>query len=252
MQSYETSDISWERMGTAFQKDPAVEKELLRYARFVSRRGLVSNTFGNLAVRVRNDILPEQGVVYTKCRGVSLEEMSRQHIIVTDVEHNKLIFGSIPPSNGHQMNRAILACRPDVNAVIHTHPDWVIAFFSQIDMPIFRFVSIDSALVLGAPPRILPQKINLEADTGGILEFVAGTNCLVMPNHGLTTVGSSLSEAYHRHTAFLAEVRRIALAMWIRRGSIDDVAFVDDDETQQLYMLGGRIIYGRTSGERTE
>jgi L-fuculose-phosphate aldolase len=182
-----------------YQKDPAREHEFLRYAEFLVRRGLIANTLGNMAVRVPDGSYPEHGVVYTKRRGVSLEEMTPADLVVTDVQTGRLLSGSISPSNGHKMNRAILAARKDANAVIHTHSDVVIGYFSQNAAVPFRFVSIDTALVLGAPPTILPVGVNIETDPAQVEQVMLQSNCFVMPNHGLVTIGRNLDAQTRRH-----------------------------------------------------
>lgn len=242
--SYETVRVNWER-GDGLTKDSRTESELIRYGRFLVKRGLVSNTFGNIVLRAPHASYPETGVLYTKCRGVSLEEMRREHIVVTEVYRNRLLCGATPPSNGHQMSRAIMACLPDVKAVIHTHADVVIAYFAVFGSQPFHFLSVDTALVLGRPPKLLPRHINLEEDSTGIEDLISDTTCMIMPNHGMVTVGSSLSEAYHRHTAFIAELQRLTLACLLASSSGQETVRPDEAQTQSLYGLGQAIIYGR-------
>jgi len=232
------------------QRSPAVVREIMRYGRYLVRRGFITNTLGNLAVRVPNDKYPETGVVYTKSLGVSLEEMTSRDVIVTDIADGRVLAGDGSPSNGHQMSRAILTHRSDVNAVVHTHPDLVIAYFSQWSERPFQYVSIDTAVVLGAPAKILPRQLNLESDPREVRTWLADTNCFVMPTHGLTTVGRSLSEAYHRHTAFVSEVQRLVLSMLIRQAGGAAVSFVSEADTLRHYGLCDRLIYGRGTDSR--
>jgi len=227
-----------------YKKQVSVEEELIRYAGYLVRRGLVCHTLGNIAIRVPDAAYPDTGVVYTKSRGISLEEMTAEDVIVTEIESDRMLAGSVPPSNGHQLARAIMACRKDVNAVIHTHPDLVVAYFSQLSEKVFSFVSMDTALVLGAPIKILPRWLNLESDTRMVNQILSDTNCFVMPTHGLTTVGRHLSEAYHRHTAFLSELHRIILAMAIKQNEHAPIVYMNDSDTQKFYSLGNQIIYG--------
>jgi L-fuculose-phosphate aldolase len=239
-------EINWRDKDARIAIGAADADEFLLYAHRLVARGLVSSTLGNIAVRGAHPQDEKKSIIYTKCRGVSLEEMSRDHLVVTSIETNDLLSGSTPPSIGHQMNRAIMKLRPDINAVIHTHPDAVIGYFSQSPADEMKMISVDTALVLGAPPRILPSNVNLETDSSQVAEFVAATNCLVMPNHGLTTFGRTLSQAYHRHTAFVAEVQRLIWAELLARIRGNPVRFVEDTETAQLYSLGEQVIYGRT------
>ena len=89
--------------------DEAVAQQLLRYARMVAARGYVHNTLGNIALRVRHpDVELEHGVVYTKHAEVSLEEMTLDNVVVTDIPTGRLLHGTVMTSVGHQLNREIL------------------------------------------------------------------------------------------------------------------------------------------------
>src|SRR5512147_2653458 len=109
--------------------DARVADLLLRYARLVVARGYVHNSLGNIAIRVPHPGFPH-GVAYTKHAEVSLEEMTIDNVVVTDIPTPTLLHGTVPTSVGHNLNREILRLRADVNAVIHAHHDETIAFFA--------------------------------------------------------------------------------------------------------------------------
>jgi L-fuculose-phosphate aldolase len=102
--------------------DQAVAETLLRYAKLIVARGYVHNSLGNLAIRVPHPDFP-YGVAYTKHAEVSLEEMTLDHVVITDIPTPRLLHGTMPTSVGHNLNREILRLRPDVGAVIHVHHD---------------------------------------------------------------------------------------------------------------------------------
>ena len=64
--------------------DERVANELLRYARMVVARGYVHNSLGNIAIRVPHPGFLH-GVAYTKHAEVSLEEMTIDNVVVTDI-----------------------------------------------------------------------------------------------------------------------------------------------------------------------
>src|SRR5437660_9067771 len=80
-------------------------------------------------VRVPHPGFPH-GVAYTKHAEVSLEEMTIDNVVVTDIPTSTLLHGTVPTSVGHNLNREILRLRADINAVIHAHHDETIAFFA--------------------------------------------------------------------------------------------------------------------------
>ena len=64
--------------------DRKIGEQYLRYAHMLAARGLVYSSTGNLVMRVPHASYPE-GICYVKCMGVSLEEMSIDDLIITDV-----------------------------------------------------------------------------------------------------------------------------------------------------------------------
>ena len=224
--------------------DTQVANELLLYADRLSRRGYVMNTLGNVAVRVRHRCEPNYGVVYTKHLGVSLEEMDIGNVVVTDIPEGRLLYGASSPSIGHIMSRTIFRLRPDVNAVVHVHPNDVIAYFTASGATEFRYVSADTALILARPPLVLEPNINIERDAELLEDLVHRTNCIIMPNHGVTTLGRNLSEAYHRMTSTVAEVQRIVLALQVAVHTGRQVTWIPPEAVREMYAAAEAVVYG--------
>jgi hypothetical protein len=80
--------------------DQVVAQLLLRYAKLVVARGYVHNSLGNLVIRVPHPDFPH-GVAYTKHAEVSLEEMTLDHVVITDIPTPQLLYGTMPTSVGH-------------------------------------------------------------------------------------------------------------------------------------------------------
>jgi len=222
--------------------DSTIAEVLLTYARRVVARGYVHNTLGNIALRVPADGF-EDGVVYTKHAGVSLEEMTLANVVITDVPSGRLLHGDVPTSVGHQLNREILRLRPDVNAVIHVHHDETIAYFAASPGREFRVLSIEFPSVMGRPPHVLPSHVNVELDVKPIRAFIQTTNAIVMESHGVTTLGRSLSEAYHRLNTLAAEVRRLVVAEQLAALRGSEVQWVDLAALEWAYEHADDVIY---------
>lgn len=220
--------------------DDSVGALFLTYAARLVRRGYVHNSLGNLAIRVPHPG-HEHGVVYTKHAGVSLEEATLDHLVVTEVVSPRLLHGTRPTSVGRQLNREILRLRPDVNAVIHVHHDESIAFFAGGRE--LQILSLDFPLVMGAPIHVLPSHVNVEVDVAPLRDFVAGTNAIVMESHGLTTLGRTVSEAYHRLNTLAAEVRRNITALTLASATGDKVQALDAASVEWGYRHGDAVVY---------
>jgi ribulose-5-phosphate 4-epimerase/fuculose-1-phosphate aldolase len=221
--------------------DERVANELLRYARMVVARGYIHNSLGNIAVRVPHPGFPH-GVAYTKHAEVSLEEMTIDNVVITDIPTPTLLHGTVPTSVGHNLNREILRLRADINAVIHTHHDETIAFFAAGAKEL-RVLSLEFPYVMAMPPHVVPSHLDVENDVGPIAAFIAHTNSLVMENHGLTTLGRSLSEAYHRLNTLTSEIRRNILAERLAAGRGGDVHFLAPDAVDWMYRHAESVIY---------
>src|SRR5256712_8028292 len=206
--------------------DPSVADLILTYARRLTTRGYVGNQLGNVAVRVPHPD-HEHGVIYTKHAGLSLEEATADNIVVTDVPTGALLHGRVPTSIGHQLNREILRLRPDVGAVIHVHLDEMIALFASRAVKELRVLSLEFPLIMGRPPLLLPSHMDVEQDVGPVGGFIQDTNAIMMENHGVTTLGTTPSEAYHRLNTLAAEARRGAQAEVVARASRTRVACID-------------------------
>src|SRR5215510_5169553 len=191
--------------------DRAVAEQLLRYARMVVARGYVHNSLGNIAIRVPHPGF-EHGVVYTKHAEVSLEEMTLDNVVVTDVSTPRLLHGIVPTSVGHNLNREILRLRSDIHAVIHVHHDETISLFAAGLVKELRPLSLEFPYVMAMPPHVVPSHLDVENDVGPIKEFITGTTAILMENHGVTTLGRTISEAFHRLNTLASEVRRVILA----------------------------------------
>jgi ribulose-5-phosphate 4-epimerase/fuculose-1-phosphate aldolase len=215
---------------------------VLAYARRLVARGYVHNSLGNIALRVPHPDFPD-GVVYTKHAEVSLEEMTMDNIVITDVPTGTLLHGSVPPSVGHQLNREILRLRPDVSAVIHVHPDETIALFASGAVKELKVLSLEFPLVMGKPPHLLPSHVNVELDVAPLGDFIETTNAVVMESHGVTVLGRTLSEAYHRLNTLTAEVRRSIAAETLAAARGTEVRYLSPADVEWSYGQADAVIY---------
>ncbi|MBM4437468.1 MAG: class II aldolase/adducin family protein [Actinobacteria bacterium] len=228
-------------MGTvAF--DARVGELLLAYARRVVARGYVHNSLGNIAIRVPHPGF-EHGVVYTKHAEISLEEMTLDNVVVTDVPTPALLHGTVPTSVGHNLNREILRLRPDVNAVIHAHHDETISLFASGLVKELRPLSLEFPYVMAKPPHVVPSHLDVENDVGPVGDFIAGTNAVLMENHGVTTLGRDVSEAYHRLNTLASEVRRVILAERLAAMAGREVHYLGRESVDWMYRYAESVIY---------
>jgi ribulose-5-phosphate 4-epimerase/fuculose-1-phosphate aldolase len=227
---------------SALPFDASVAALLLRYARMIVARGYVHNSLGNLAIRAPHPDFPH-GVAYTKHAEVSLEEMTIDNVVITDIPTPRLLHGTVPTSVGHNLNREILRLRPDVGAVIHVHHDETIALFAAGAVKELRVLSLEFPYVMAKPPYVVPSHLDVEQDVGPIKDFIEHTNSLIMENHGVTTLGRTVSEAYHRLNTLTSEVRRNIEALRLAALSRAEVHFLAPEAVEWMYRYAESVIY---------
>ena len=222
--------------------DAAVGQQFLKYARLVSGRGYVHNSLGNIVMRVPHPDHPH-GLAYTKHAEVSLEEMDETNIVVTEIPTSRIVWGERMTSVGHNLSREILRLRPDIGATIHVHDDATIALLGAGVPHDFKVLSLDPPFVLGKPVHFVPAHVDVEADVSSVAGFIADTNLVVLVGHGLTALGRTVSEAYHRLNTFTAEVRRCILAEQLAALKGTTIAYRPQAEIDEMYRFAERIIY---------
>jgi ribulose-5-phosphate 4-epimerase/fuculose-1-phosphate aldolase len=229
-------------MPTPIAFDPAIGHAFIKYARLVSGRGYVHNTLGNIVVRAPHSDFPH-GLAYTKHAEISLEEMELENIVITDVPTSKIVWGERMTSVGHNLSREILRLRPDINATIHVHDDATIALFGSGAPHEFKVLSLDPPFVLGKPVHFVPAHVDVEADVSSVASFIQDTNSIVLVGHGVTTLGRTVSEAYHRLNTLVAEARRCIVAEQIAALKGTTMAYRSQQEIEEMYRFAERIIY---------
>jgi ribulose-5-phosphate 4-epimerase/fuculose-1-phosphate aldolase len=229
-------------MATPVHFDSRIGEQFLRYARLVANRGYVHNTLGNMAIRAPH---PDHahGVAYTKHAEISLEEMGMENIVITEIPTSRLLYGSRTTSIGHNLNREILRLRPDIGAVIHVHDDATIAFFGSGGFREVKVLSLDMPFILGKAPYYVPANVDVEADVGPVKEFIADTNTVVLLGHGVTALGRTISEAYHRLNSFTAEIRRNIEAEHLAAIKGTTPLYRSDTEIALMHKHADAIIY---------
>jgi len=97
--------------------------------------------------------------------------------------------------------------------------------------------------VLGKPIHYVPAHVDVEADVSSVKDFIQDTNSVVLVGHSITTLGRTLSEAYHRLNTLVAETRRNIEVERLAAATGTRPAYRGDDEVQAMYRHAEAIIY---------
>jgi len=200
---------------------------LVRTARRMLADGLVTGTSGNLSVRVAGSEL-----ILVTPSGVEYDAMTPEQVVAVDADGRPLASpeAAIVPTSDTPVHVAIYRARPDVEAIVHTHSSYAVAF-STIPEEI-PALTLEGAGYIGGPVRVAAYEHPGAADAPGRLAASLGRDrAILLPHHGVVAVGESLGKAYHAAVAVEEEARIAWLARAIGRPKnvpADDIAWMDE------------------------
>lgn len=166
------------------------KSELIKYGKFIYAQNFVTGTGGNISVRVKDKI-------YIKASQVSLESSTKEDYNEVDLKTGKTICLKGPCSIEVPMHVACYKARPDIGAVVHTHP----VYGTILGMLVKKlgFISYESMFTLKSEVPVVnykqPGSIKL---ANAVKKMIKKHNAVLLKNHGVIVVGSSLKEAYER------------------------------------------------------
>ena len=159
--------------------------------RIIAMEGHSDVVWGHMSVRD-----PENAErFWMKGTGLGLEEVTPDDMVLVDLEGKKL-SGKRRRHSEYPIHSEIYRARPDINAVIHTHPQYCTIMASMdADM-----VSCDHESALFVPPPIprfhSTTDIIRTVEQGRSLAQQLGKHrAVLMRNHGVAIAGISIAEA---------------------------------------------------------
>jgi L-fuculose-phosphate aldolase len=151
----------------------------------LSELGLNQGTAGNVSVR------DGDGFLITPS-GMPTERLTAEDMVAMafDGSHQ----GNRPPSSEWRFHRDILAARPEIGAVIHTHSMFATTLGCQRrDVPPFHYMI---ALAGGDNIRCAPYALfGTQALSDAALEALQDRRACLLANHGMIAVGRDLAHA---------------------------------------------------------
>ncbi len=199
---------------------------LVAIARRLPEERLVRGAGGNVSAR-------ESDTMWISPSGMSFEDAEADDYPGVSIASGEIVRGTRRPSSEVLMHLAIYRRRPDVQAVIHTHPPMTQALTAAgHDV---RAMFADYYVYLGKNVPHLPYITVTTPELAARVEEVAQSpDCfgIVLRNHGLITVGTSIKEAYYRTLAVeeQATIQHTALL-------VGTPTFLSDEELAKLDQL---------------
>ncbi len=164
-------------------------QNLARYGTLLMDKEYVAGPGGNVSIRCGD-------VAYMTPSGFALDAIRPEQYVPVGIETGEPRESLHRPTSEVSFHLAIYRRRPDVNAIIHTHPPYATGL-----------VSAGHRLAPMTPDYVAyldhVEMIDYIVPTGGdlaeaVANGLAECDCLAMINHGIITVGANLKEAYYR------------------------------------------------------
>ncbi|BFH64733.1 L-ribulose-5-phosphate 4-epimerase [Paenibacillus azoreducens] len=190
-----------------------LKQQVLEANLMLPKYGLVTFTWGNVS-----GIDREHGLVVIKPSGVPYEELSKDDLVVVDLQGNK-VEGRLNPSSDTPTHLALYHAFPNIGAVVHTHSTWATSW-AQSGQSIPALGTTHGDYFYGEIPctrKMMTGEIqtNYELETGNvIIETFADLDEMQMPgvlvhSHAPFCWGKDAIEAVH-NAVVLEEVAEIA------------------------------------------
>jgi L-fuculose-phosphate aldolase len=189
--------------------DAAVDRlreELVRVAHRAFDLGLTLGISGNLSVRV-----PGTDRLVIKATGLSMGDMTTADTLLLDLDGRILEESDRRPSKERWFHLAIYRRRPEVAAIAHLHPPYVLAFAALHRLP--PLLTGASRTFLGGKLALVPPAPSGSQELADLVGEAFGDPAIaavIMAEHGSVTAGPDLRQAFYL-SQYLEDAARTAL-----------------------------------------
>jgi ribulose-5-phosphate 4-epimerase/fuculose-1-phosphate aldolase len=191
----------------------ALIADLCALGRAVVAAGLVVGSGGNLSARVTGG-----QTCWVTGAGTWLDRLEPKDFVQVRLDDGMPITGEVAPSTEVALHLATYRVRPDVNAVVHLHPQ-VAVLLDALGEPI-RLITTDHAFYLRRVARVPfhPPGTAALAETAAAA-VADGTNCVILAHHGCSVLGPDIAMA-HRRASNLDEAARLTYRALLLTGGL--------------------------------
>ena len=165
------------------------KREIITAGQALKEYNLISLSGGNVSMR-----MPDGKILVTPS-GMAYEGMVEDDVVVMDLDEN-VIEGDRRPSVDSMALLHIYRNMERVNAIIHTHQVYATAIgmlYDEVPMAVTTLANACAGVVKVAPfSSAASLQMGIEA-----VEHLGDANAVILKNHGVITVGSSLKQALY-------------------------------------------------------
>ena len=198
------------------------------------KNGITIGAWGNISLRD-----PESGLIYLTPSGMAYDTLVRGDIVVLTPD-GTIREGKRKPSVEKELHLSVYRARPEVNAVVHTHPIYSTAFSSMGEgIPLLLD---EAAQVLGAPVQAAKYALPGSPELARSCVEALGDKAMacLLRSHGAVCLGEDLEKAFTVSNV-LEATARIYLCIRAMGGRYCPIS--EDDITAMQYFV--RHSYGQ-------
>jgi L-fuculose-phosphate aldolase len=180
----------------------------------VVRAGLVVGSGGNLSARA-----PGSDEIWVTAAGTWLDRLDRDAFVAVRVSDGAVVGdATAAPTTELGLHVATYRARPDVNAVVHLHPQLLVLLDAMGER--VRLLTTDHAFYLRrvATARFSPPGSPGVGETAAAA-VADGTNCVILRHHGCSVLGERVEMA-HRRALNLDEAARLTFQALLLTGGL--------------------------------
>jgi L-ribulose-5-phosphate 4-epimerase len=203
-----------------------LKEQLVQLHLELPKNDLVRWTGGNVSARD-----PETGLVVIKASGIRYEEMRPEHIVVMNMDGQR-VEGNYKPSSDVFSHLYIYQHRPDVGGVVHTHSRYATAF-AALGKPIPCVLTAMADEFGGPIPCGGFALIGDEAIGEVVVESIGKSPAVLLKNHGVFTIGKDATAAVK--AAVMTEDVAATVWMALQLGTPDLIPQEDVDKLHARY-----------------
>ena len=190
---------------------------IVEYGQKLINAQLTTGSGGNLSVLNR-----EKGLLAIKPTGVDYFKMCPEDVVVMNLA-GEIVEGKLKPSSEHRFHLALLNRRPDISAVVHTHQVYATTIACMNwELPAVHYLIGYSGNKVPLAPYATYGTQELSEN---IVNSIGNYNACLMANHGIVTVGASISAAFAA-----AEELELVSRLYYQTRCMGEPAILSDEE----------------------
>jgi len=208
-----------------YLSDFEAKKMICEIGRRVYAKSFVAANDGNISVKTGPN------AIWATPTGVSKGFMTPDMLVKVDL-NGKVLAGKLKPSSEIKMHLRVYKENPNVNAVVHAHPQAATAY-AIAGIGLDQAYSPEGVILLGKVPVAPYATPGTFEVPDSIAPFCKDYNAVLLANHGALTWGKDITEAYFR----MESLEHYAMTVILTKKITDQVQELTCDQLTELIKI---------------